>query len=129
MFIADGGGGGSTSTLPDYSGAQRKLNVEPSAIPAARKVFSDALDRLERKLMPAMDQLKARPWAGDPVSSETAERFNQDTFDAGDSAALAALLAYRDQLRGVVDQLTAIEADYRRVEGDNTASWGRVHNG
>jgi len=130
VFIADGGGGGSTPTmLPDYSGAQRKLSVEPSAIPDARKVFSDALDRLEEKLRPALHQLKARPWAGDPVSSETAERFNQDTFEAGDSAALAALIAYRDQLKGVVDQLTAIEADYRRVEGDNTASWGRVNNG
>lgn len=130
MFIADGGGGGSTpTTLPDYSGAQRKLSVEPSAIPDARKVFSEALEKLEDKLNRAVDQLQARPWAGDPVSSETAERFNQDTFEAGDSAALSALKAYRDQLKGVVDQLTAIEADYRRVEGDNTASWGRINNG
>lgn len=130
MFIADGGGGGSTPTsLPDYSGSQRKLSVEPSAIPAARKVFSDALDKLEGKLTAALEELHARPWAGDPVSSETAERFNQRTFEAGDSAGLAALKAYRDQLKGVVDQLTAIEADYRRVEGDNTASWGRVNKG
>ena len=130
MFIADGGGGGSTpTTLPDYSGAQRKLSIEPSAIPAARKVFSDALDQLEAKLSRAVGELKARPWAGDPVSSETADRFNQDTFEAGDSAGLTAIKAYRDQLKGVVDQLTAIEADYRRVEGDNTASWGRVNNG
>ena len=130
MFIADGGGGGSTpTTLPDYSGAQRKLSIEPSAIPAARKVFSDALDQLEAKLSRAVGELEARPWAGDPVSSETADRFNQDTFEAGDSAGLTAIKAYRDQLKGVVDQLTAIEADYRRVEGDNTASWGRVNNG
>lgn len=130
MFIADGGGGGSTpASLPDYSGSQRKLSVEPSAIPAARKVFSDALDRLDIKLRRAMTELEARPWAGDPVSSETAERFNRDTFEAGDSAGLTALKAYRDQLQGVVDQLTAIEAEYRRVEGDNTASWGRVNNG
>jgi hypothetical protein len=130
VFIADGGGGGTTpTTLPDYSGAQRKLSVDPSAIPDARKVFSDALDRLEVKLKRATDQLEAKPWAGDPVSNETADRFNQDTFESGDSAGLTALKAYRDQLKGVVDQLTAIEADYRRVEGDNTASWGRVHNG
>ncbi|WP_158847114.1 transcriptional regulator [Saccharothrix deserti] len=130
MFIADGGGGGTTpTTLPDYSGAQRKLSVEPSAIPAARKVFSDALETLQAKLDRAVAELEARPWAGDPVSEETADRFNRDTFEAGDSAGLTALKAYRDQLKGVVDQLTAIEADYRRVEGDNTASWGRVHNG
>lgn len=130
MFIADGGGGGSTpTTLPDYSGAQRKLSIEPSAIPDARKVFSDALDRLQTRLDRAVTELEARPWAGDPVSNETAERFNQDTFQAGDSAGVTALKAYRDQLQGVVDQLTAIEADYRRVEGDNTASWGRINNG
>ncbi|MFD1148228.1 transcriptional regulator [Saccharothrix hoggarensis] len=130
MFIADGGGGGSTpATLPDYSGSQRKLSVEPSAIPATRKVFSDALDKLDEKLTRVFGQLEARAWAGDPVSSETAERFNQRTFQEGDSAGLAALKAYREQLKGVVDQLTAIEADYRRVEGDNTASWGRVNNG
>ncbi|MEU4738965.1 transcriptional regulator [Actinosynnema sp. NPDC023658] len=130
MFIADGGGGGSTpTTLPDYAGAQRKLSIEPSAIPDARKVFSDALEKLELKLQRAVAELKAQPWAGDPVSSETADRFNRDTFEAGDSAGLTALKAYRDQLKGVVDQLTAIEADYRRVEGDNTASWGRINNG
>ncbi|MFE2757728.1 transcriptional regulator [Actinosynnema sp. NPDC059335] len=130
MFIADGGGGGTTpTTLPDYSGAQRKLSIEPSAIPAARKVFVDALNQLEARLSDAMEQLQAKPWAGDPVSDETAQRFNQETFEAGDSAGLTALKAYREQLKGVVDQLTAIEADYRRVEGDNTASWGRVNNG
>ncbi|NUT48488.1 MAG: transcriptional regulator [Saccharothrix sp.] len=130
MFLADGGGGGTTpTTLPDYAGAQRKLSIEPSAIPAARKVFVDALNQLEAKLFDATEQLQAKPWAGDPVSNETAKRFNQETFDAGDAAGLQALKAYREQLKGVVDQLTAIEADYRRVEGDNTASWGRVNNG
>ncbi|ONI82348.1 hypothetical protein ALI22I_40285 [Saccharothrix sp. ALI-22-I] len=119
----------SPTTLPDYAGSQRKLSVDPSAIPDARKVFSDALERLDEKLRRAVAELEARPWAADPVSRETADRFNQDTFEAGDSAGLTALKAYRDQLKGVVDQLTAIEADYRRVEGDNTASWGRINNG
>jgi hypothetical protein len=129
VFIADGGGGGSTQTsLPDYSGKQQKLSIDPSAIPEARKVFNDALDRLEAALANSVDAVQAKSWAGDPVSKETAEKFNQTTFDAGDSAALSAIKAYHKQLKGVVDQLTAIEADYRRVEGDNTAVWGRVNN-
>ncbi|QFZ23713.1 hypothetical protein [Saccharothrix syringae] len=128
MFLADGGGGGSTQTRPDYSGTQQRLHVEPSAIPEARKVFTAALDRLDNQLADAKAALRARRWAGDPVSQETAEKFNQDTFEAGDAAALTAIEAYREQLQGVVDQLTAIEADYRRAEGDNTASWGRVNN-
>ncbi|MEU5691324.1 transcriptional regulator [Actinosynnema sp. NPDC020468] len=127
MFIADGGGGSAQTPLPEYSGTQQKLSIDPSAIPGARKVFSDALDKLERQLGTS-DFLTARNWAGDPVSSETAEKFNQETFDGGEGAAMTAVRAYRDQLKGVVDQLTAIEADYRAVEGDNTAAWGRVHN-
>ncbi|MBP2339681.1 hypothetical protein JOF41_005859 [Saccharothrix coeruleofusca] len=128
MFIADGGGGSTRAPLPEYSGSQQKLSVDPSAIPAARKVFTDALDRLETQLGDAKVALRAREWAEDPVSKETAQKFNQDTFEAGDSAALTAILAYRDQLQGVVDQLTQIENTYRRVEGDNSAVWGRINN-
>ncbi|MBB5954565.1 hypothetical protein FHS29_001135 [Saccharothrix tamanrassetensis] len=127
MFIADGGGG-STSTPPEYSGTQQKLHVDPTAIPEARKVFTDALNRLEPEINNAVTAVRARAWAGDPVSKETAQAFNRDTFETGETAALNAILAYRDQLQGCVDQLTAIEADYRRVEGDNVASWGRIHN-
>ncbi|MEU4806717.1 transcriptional regulator [Actinosynnema sp. NPDC023587] len=126
MFIADGGGGGSTP--PDYSGKPQKLSVDPTAIPEARQVFQDALNRLEPEIDNAMSAVRARSWAGDPVSRETAQAFNRDTFETGDAAALNAILAYRDQLRGCVDQLTAIEADYRRVEGDNVAAWGRIDN-
>ncbi|GGP80885.1 transcriptional regulator [Saccharothrix coeruleofusca] len=128
MFIADGGGGSTRAPLPEYSGSQQKLSVDPSAIPAARKVFTDALDRLDAQLYDARSALRAREWAGDPVSKETAQKFNQDTFEAGDSAALTAIFAYRDQLQGVVEQLTQIENTYRRVEGDNSAVWGRINN-
>lgn len=129
MFLADGGGGGSTqASLPEYSGSQQKLQVDPSAIPEAKKVFVAALDKLDAQLTGSEHELRAKQWATDPVSRETAEKFNQDTFEAGDQAALTAIKAYREQLRGVVDQLTQIEATYRRVEGDNVAAWGRIHN-
>ncbi|MFI9811133.1 transcriptional regulator [Saccharothrix variisporea] len=126
MFIADGGGGGTTDTPPAYSGTQQKLHVDPTAIPEAKKVFADALERLDAQLQDADFALRAKNWAGDPVSKETAQKFNQDTFEAGDSAALTAIKEYRKQLEGVVQQLQAIEDNYRRVEGDNVASWGRV---
>ncbi|GAA3880664.1 hypothetical protein GCM10022243_51590 [Saccharothrix violaceirubra] len=129
MFIADGGGGSTQAPIPEYSGSQQKLSVDPSAIPEARKVFAEALGRLENTLNGALQGIQARNWAGDPVSKETADKFNENTFGAGDSAAFSAIVAYRNQLQGVVDQLTAIEADYRAVEGDNTAAWGRVNNG
>jgi hypothetical protein len=101
--------------------------IEPSAIPAARKVFDDALTVLDGQIQATKQTLRAKNWALDPVSSETAEKFNYETFEAGESAAIAAIMAYREQLSGVVTQLTQIEATYRRVEGDNVASWGRIH--
>ena len=128
MFLADGGGGGSAQApLPEYSGSKQGLKVEPSAIPAARKVFEDALTALDAQLRDTAHTLQAKQWAMDPVSKETAEKFNRDTFEAGDSAALTAIKAYREQLQGVVTQLAQVEATYRRVEGDNVASWGRIN--
>lgn len=126
MFIADGGGS-AQAPLPSYSGTQQKLQVDPSAIPQARKVFEEALEKLQSQLETAGFDLEAREWANDPVSKETAQKFNQDTFESGDRAALQALEGYRSQLKGVIDQLTQIENTYRKVEGDNTAVWGRKH--
>jgi len=127
VFLADGGGGSGQAPLPDYSGSSQGLKIEPSAIPAARKVFEDAITVLDAQLKDTKVALEAKQWAQDPVSKETAEKFNRDTFSAGDSAALTAIMAYREQLDGVVTQLTQIEATYRRVEGDNVASWGRIN--
>jgi hypothetical protein len=82
---------------------------------------------LDNQIAATQATLKAKDWALDPVSAETAEKFNVRTFDGGDTAATAAIKAYREQLSGVVTQLTQIEATYRRVEGDNVASWGRIN--
>ncbi len=117
MHLADGGG--STSLPPEFG--QRKLRVEPHAIPQARAAFQRALDEFDAKIKPAVHDLPTRPWAGDPISGETSKAFNEQTSEK----ALAALKFYRAQLVGVIDQLTMIEEQYRQVEGDNTAMWGK----
>ncbi|GLY48537.1 transcriptional regulator [Lentzea sp. NBRC 102530] len=117
MFLADGGGG--ASSPPEFG--QRKLKVDPSAIPQARKAFEQALAEFEAKVTPAVDDLPTRPWAGDPISSETSKAFNEQTSEK----ALAALKIYKQQLTGVIDQLKMIEEQYRQVEGDNAAMWGK----
>lgn len=118
MFLADSGGSGQLP--PTYSG-QQKLSVDPSAIPQTRAAFQHALDQLTNALDDAREVLNARPWAGDPVSSETAKKFNQDTQEN----ALKALMGYKTQLQGVIAQLTQIENQYRMTEGDNEALWGK----
>jgi hypothetical protein len=118
VFLADGGGGG-VSSPPEFG--QRKLKVEPSAIPQARKAFEQALAEFESKITQAVNDLPTRPWAADPVSSETSKAFNDQTSDK----ALAALASYKKQLIGVIDQLKMIEEQYRMTEGDNAAMWGK----
>ncbi|MFI6098609.1 transcriptional regulator [Lentzea sp. NPDC051213] len=117
MHLVDGGGG--TSLPPDFG--QRKLKVEPSAIPEARKAFEHALDQFDAKIEQAVRELPTKPWAEDPISSETSKAFNEQTTEK----ALAALIFYKKQLVGVIDQLKMIEEQYRQVEGDNTAMWGK----
>ncbi|GGU69152.1 WXG100 family type VII secretion target [Lentzea flava] len=121
MHLADVDGGGTSSLPPEFG--QRKLKVDPSAIPEARKAFEHALEEFETKINRAVDELPTKPWAGDPISSETSKAFNEQTT----GKALAALQSYKQQLVGVIDQLKMIEEQYRRVEGDNTAMWGK-HN-
>lgn len=119
MHLADVDGGGTSSLPPEFG--QRKLKVEPQAIPDARKAFERALDEFDAKIQPIADQLPTRPWAQDPISSETSKAFNEQTT----GKALAALTFYRKQLIGVIEQLKMIEEQYRLVEGDNTAMWGK----
>jgi hypothetical protein len=120
VYLADGGGGG-VSTPTEFG--QRKLKVDPSAIPEARKAFEHALDEFDAKIKTAVRDLPTKPWAKDPISSETSKAFNEQTS----GKALAALNVYREQIVGVIDQLKMIEEQYRKVEGDNTAMWGK-HN-
>ncbi|SDF59523.1 hypothetical protein SAMN05216553_102224 [Lentzea fradiae] len=117
MHLADGGGG--RSAPPEFG--QRKLKVEPHAIPQARAAFQRALDEFDAKIKPAVHDLPTRPWAADPISGETAKAFNEQTSDK----ALTALKTYRAQLVGVIEQLTMIEEQYRLIEGDNAAMWGK----
>ncbi|ACU40664.1 hypothetical protein KCV87_21635 [Actinosynnema pretiosum subsp. pretiosum] len=129
MFIADGGAGGSAqSQLPAYSGAQRRLKLDAGSIPKARELFTKALADFDDQFQVVEPSVKAKPWGGDPVSKETAEKFNHDTFDAGDNAAMQALVAYRKQIQGVIDQLAQIEATYTGVETGNQASFNRTAN-
>jgi hypothetical protein len=117
VFLADGGGG--ASSPPEFG--QRKLKVDPSAIPQARKAFEQALAEFEEKIERSVQSLPTRPWAGDPISSETSKAFNEQTSEK----ALAALTFYKKQLVGVIAQLKAIEQQYILTEGDNAAMWGK----
>lgn len=123
MFVADGGGGSAAPAGPTFTGTQT-LHIEPSAIPEALKAFTDAYDRVSRKVRD-LSNLPVKEWAGDPVSGETAVQFAQRTNTGGADSAYACLTGYQKQLEAAIDSLKSAHADYLRVEGENTDRWGK----
>jgi hypothetical protein len=123
VFLADVGGGGSATPTPTFTGTQT-LHVEPSAIPEALKAFTDAYDRVSRKVRD-LAALPVREWAKDPVSGETAVQFAERTNTGGADSAYACLVGYQAQLKAAIDSLTAAQEAYLRVEGTNSARWGQ----
>ncbi|MBP2339165.1 transcriptional regulator [Saccharothrix coeruleofusca] len=93
--------------------------MDPTAIPSLKTAFSGALTKLDKQIELAINEVRVRPWAGDPVSTEAAEKFNERSFESGDSA-LGALQSYQQQLKAAMDALTLVERQYHAIEDDNT---------
>lgn len=109
--------------MTDYPPAT--MRVSPRALPAMRAAFDSALNDLGAELRALRDVGHlAGPWLGDPVSHKTFEFYNSRIMEAPDGP-YQALLAYEAELVRVRDQLGAMEAGYRRTEGENVELWGR----
>jgi hypothetical protein len=91
------------------------LSVDPNAIPSLRSAFSSALAKLDQQIELAVTEVRVRPWAGDGVSVEAAEKFNQRSFSEGDSA-LGSLQSYQRQLKSAMDALDLVEKQYRAMD-------------
>lgn len=102
------------------------LRVEPHTIPRLRAAFSEALDLLhphiERMRIEAMIH---EDWLGDDDSIGLREFYNSQVM-LSEHGPFSALVKYRDLLQHIHDQLAASEAEYRRVEGENSDLWGRA---
>jgi hypothetical protein len=122
VYLADGGGGSAAAT-PAFTGTQR-LHIEPSAIPEALKAFKDAADRVQTKVQD-LRGLPIRDWAGDPVSGETAVQFAERSNTGGADSAIACLAGYQKQLQAAIESLQGAHDSYLRIEGTNTALWGK----
>lgn len=109
---------GSTSAADAVGSGSVRL--EPSAIPSLIASLQSSLDEVGVQIEHAITELRIHPWAGDPVSTGTAERFNEYSV-GGDRAALTALYGYRDRLQAASDALRAVELRYAETEDANTS--------
>lgn len=102
------------------------MRVEPHALPAMRAAFDQALSSLipHLKVM-ASDAVLTEDWLGDE-SSAALRAFYNDRIMLADDGPFSALVKYQNILQSVRDQLAASEAEYQRVEGENSELWGRA---
>lgn len=108
--------------MVEYPGVH--LRVDPQAIPRLRAGFEQAIKMLE----PDIVDLGRKgwldgAWMGDPTSEDIAVLYNTRVMGAGDGP-YQALVRYLDELNRIVEQLDAIERDYRRTETDNVGQLG-----
>ena len=104
---------------------QATLRVDKDAIPHLRKVFDDAMAKLDVQIDLAMSGIRVSPWAGDPVSQNAATDLNAQSVDGADSA-LNALRAYQRQLKAASDALSKVAEEYGIVESNNSESFRPV---
>jgi hypothetical protein len=105
------------------SSSRATLRVDRDSVPHLQKVFDHALTRLDVQIEQAMTGIRVSPWAGDPVSANAANDFNDHSVDGANSA-LDALRAYQQQLKSASDALRQVAEEYRIVESENSASFG-----
>lgn len=107
----------------DPGGTSRAtLRVDRESVPHLRKVFNEAMSKLDVQIDLAMTAVRVAPWAGDPVSAGAADDFNQHSLD-GPGSALDTLRAYQRQLKSASDALEKVAEEYQIVESDNTSSF------
>jgi hypothetical protein len=119
VYLADGGGG---SVSPTTATGPQTLKVDPPAIPGARDAFLAAAQEID-ELVSRLNGMTTPPWAADPVSRETAHRFEAGAGDRGTQPAIEALSKYGRELRASGEALHQAYVAYVENEGTNTERW------
>lgn len=100
------------------SAGMRSVQVEPAAIPNLVSALQSSLDSVGIQIEHAITELRILPWAGDPVSAQAAEKFNERSIGGGEDA-LTALCGYRDQLQTAAESLAEANQQYLQTEDAN----------
>ena len=100
---------------PASTGAAGILRIEPDQVDAAINVFQDAVDKLQRKVFRAKEEIRANPMAADEVSRPAAAAFNSASFDEP-RAALDVWTGAVAELESIIQQLQAQKEEILQAE-------------
>lgn len=112
---------GDTDT-PDTGPSTSTLRVEPDQVLSLKAELQPIYDEVEDFLNSKAPAMTMRPLGADPVSSETAEAFNENIQAAADAA-----FGYMNALKGVLDALDQAAETYNLVEDVNTQTFRQAH--
>jgi hypothetical protein len=103
---------------PDTGASPSTLRVEPDQVLSLKAEIQSIYDEVTEFLDQRAQFMAMRPLGADPVSSETADAFNENTQSAIDAAS-----GYQDALKGVLDALDQAARTYNLVEDTNTQTF------
>lgn len=114
--------------MPFWTGETAKPDTGPSTL----RVAPDQVLRLKAELQEIYDEVEVfvrrrtptmmmQPLGADPVSSDAADAFNENT-----QAAIDATRGYMDALKGVLASLDQAARAYNLVEDANTQTFRQV---
>jgi hypothetical protein len=107
-----------TSSGPSTS----TLRVEPDQVLQLKAELLPIYDEVERFLHIKAPAMMMQPLGADPVSSETAQAFNENT-----QAAVDAAWGYLEELKGVLNALDQAIKTYNLVEDTNAQAFRQAN--
>lgn len=108
---------GDTDT-PDTGASTSTLRVEPDQVLSLKAEIQSIYDEVGEFLELKTPAMMMQPLGADPVSSDTADAFNENT-----QAAIDAARGYMKALKGVLDSLDEVARTYNLVEDTNTQTF------
>ncbi|MCO1580992.1 hypothetical protein M8C13_35095 [Crossiella sp. SN42] len=94
------------------------MKIDLAQVPAAIQLYRETRDRMNDLAGRAGADLQIEPMGNDDVSRDVAHEFNTRNLQSTGSVA-AAITAFRDRLNTIIDQLTAVQQQYRLTDDSN----------
>lgn len=98
------------------------MKIDLAQVPAAIRLYQQTKDRIDELVSRAASDLQIEPMGNDDVSRDVATEFNNRNLRSTGSIS-AAISAFRDRLQSIIEQLTAVQQQYRLSDEGNRAKF------